>query len=248
MLRDEDIQYCEWGYELDWTCIEVEVDLFLTINRLECDSDEHAGLSLLGARRSLLSPLSPPPPPPPYVNVAGYRGPGGDICGHAVVGDTHILISTTGYGTYSFDTATSAWTKSADWRLPFRGRAEHVPEHGLWFGISNMDNTILGAWNLSSPTPFQQPMASLQLKGFSVESHSGWKDLAVYASQVVHLGAGKLCIAKLFSVDCKERDEINFAMLTGVEVVRGRGGKLRIVKHKSCRYNFGTDYTPGYLL
>lgn len=62
----------------------------------------------------------------------------------------HILISTTTYGTYSFDIATSEWTKSGDWRLPFRGRAEHVLEHGLWLGISAIDDTILGAWNLSS--------------------------------------------------------------------------------------------------
>uniref|UniRef100_A0A0E0N9T7 Uncharacterized protein n=1 Tax=Oryza rufipogon TaxID=4529 RepID=A0A0E0N9T7_ORYRU len=146
----------------------------------------------------------------------------------------------------------SAWSKAGDWELPFRGRAEHVPEHGLWFGISDMDGTILGAWNLSSA--FQQPqppVASLQVKGFSVESHSDdrrRRELEVYASQVVHLGGGKLCVAKMFSVDRRERGEINFAMLTGVEVVRGRGGKLRVVKHKSRRYNFGQDYTPVYLL
>ncbi|EAY84466.1 hypothetical protein OsI_05841 [Oryza sativa Indica Group] len=115
-----------------------------------------------------------------------------------------------------------------------------------------MDGTILGAWNLSSA--FQQPqppVASLQVKGFSVESHSDdrrRRELEVYASQVVHLGGGKLCVAKMFSVDRRERGEINFAMLTGVEVVRGRGGKLRVVKHKSRRYNFGQDYTPDYLL
>jgi hypothetical protein len=207
----------------------------------------------------LWQPLPPPPPPPsPCVNAyaAGFEGSSrGMICGYAVAGDgdggTRILVSTTTNGTYSFDTASSAWSKAGDWELPFRGRAEHVPEHGLWFGISDMDGTILGAWNLSSA--FQQPqppVASLQLKGFSVESHSDdrRRELEVYTSQVVHLGGGKLCVAKMFSVNRRERGKINFAMLTGVEVVRCRGGKLRIVKHKSCRYNFGEDYTPDYLL
>jgi hypothetical protein len=48
----------------------------------------------------------------------------------------------------------------------------------------------------------------------------------------------------MFGID----GEVNFAMLTGVGVVRGRGVKLCIVKHKSCRCNFGQDYTPGYFL
>jgi hypothetical protein len=39
-------------------------------------------------------------------------------------------------------------------------------------GISDIDDTILGAWNLSSPFQQQQLMASLELKGFSVESNS----------------------------------------------------------------------------
>ena len=53
----------------------------------------------------------PPPPPPPCVNAANYKVPSrGEIRGYAAAGDgdTYILISTTTYGTYSFDTATSA--------------------------------------------------------------------------------------------------------------------------------------------
>uniref|UniRef100_A0A0E0JVF8 Uncharacterized protein n=1 Tax=Oryza punctata TaxID=4537 RepID=A0A0E0JVF8_ORYPU len=106
-------------------------------------------------------------------------------------------------------------------------------------------STASGSASPTWTTTFSQPMTSLQLKGFSVESHSDLAVPEVYASQVVHLSAGKLCVAKLFAVDHKERGEINFAMLTGVEVVRSRVGKLRIIKHKSCRCNFDKDYTPG---
>uniref|UniRef100_A0A0D3F0L2 Uncharacterized protein n=1 Tax=Oryza barthii TaxID=65489 RepID=A0A0D3F0L2_9ORYZ len=58
------------------------------------------------------------------------------ICGYAVVGESRILVSTHSHGAYSFDTASAAWSKAGDWSLPFRGRAEYVPEHGLWFGLS----------------------------------------------------------------------------------------------------------------
>ncbi|EEC72467.1 hypothetical protein OsI_05821 [Oryza sativa Indica Group] len=106
------------------------------------------------------------------------------------------------------------------------------------------------------------PAASVQSKGFSVASPGEWKGLAApreVASHVVHLGGGKLCVAKVFWVvrrgTCSypccvgEHDKVKFAMLTGVEVVPGggHGGKPRIVKHKSCRYRFG-QYHPTHVL
>jgi|UniRef100_A0A0E0N9Q7 hypothetical protein len=192
-----------------------------------------------------------PLPPPPCVHAAGYRGSSGEIRGYAVVGDAHILVSTQSYGTYSFATANTAWSKAGDWALPFCGRAEYVPEHGLWFGLSAANDDVFGAWDLSS-TVQQQP----------VVAHRGCKGFAVletpYASYVVHLGDGKLCIAKLFMVarreTCSEswcdfdRDRRFCTMLTGVEVVRCNGDKLHIIKHRSCRYSFGEHYIPTYVL
>uniref|UniRef100_A0A0E0N9Q2 Uncharacterized protein n=1 Tax=Oryza rufipogon TaxID=4529 RepID=A0A0E0N9Q2_ORYRU len=187
-----------------------------------------------------------PMPPPPFVHDAAA----GEIHGYAAIGDSHILVSTD-RATYSFDTASAAWSKAGDWRLPFRGRAEHVPEHGLCVGFLEMDDTVLAAWDVSASPQPRAPAASVQSKGFSVASPGEWKGLAApreVASHVVHLGGGKLCVAKVFWVvrrgTCSypccvgEHDKVKFAMLTGVEVVPGggHGGKPRIVKHKSVRH------------
>uniref|UniRef100_A0A0D9VC58 Uncharacterized protein n=1 Tax=Leersia perrieri TaxID=77586 RepID=A0A0D9VC58_9ORYZ len=182
----------------------------------------------------------PPLPPPPCVHAAGYRGDG-KITGYAVLNDgSHILMSTQSYGTYSFDTASAAWSKAGDWKLPFRGHAEYVPDHGLWFG-------------LSSSKPPAPAAHFVGCEGFLVPPET----VLPYTSYVVHLGSGKLCVALLFAVlhqqtqssydfDCAKRR--NFAVLTGVEVARDQGGKLHTVKHKSYRYSFGEKYIPTYLL
>lgn len=60
-------------------------------------------------------------PPPPYVCAPGHRP--SDIGSYTVVGGSNVWISTEGVGTYSFNTARSAWV------LPFDGLAEYVPEH-----------------------------------------------------------------------------------------------------------------------
>ncbi|GJN35371.1 hypothetical protein PR202_gb24140 [Eleusine coracana subsp. coracana] len=83
------------------------------------------------------------PPPPPH-NCNGPADPKMeeeqyypvvDSC--AVSGDgSHISITNQRSRTYAFDTATEAWSKVGDWALPFSGVAEHVPELGLWFGLS----------------------------------------------------------------------------------------------------------------
>ncbi|XP_039802716.1 uncharacterized protein LOC120666820 isoform X2 [Panicum virgatum] len=78
-------------------------------------------------------------PPPPYIYNEHRRG-GPPPDSYAAVeggGPTHILVSKASIGTYSFDTAAEAWSKAGDWTLPFSGRAEYVPEHGLWFGLRN---------------------------------------------------------------------------------------------------------------
>ena len=198
-----------------------------------------------------------PMPPPPFVHDAAA----GEIHGYAAIGDSHILVSTD-RATYSFDTASAAWSKAGDWRLPFRGRAEHVPEHGLCVGFLERDDTVRAAWDVSASPQPRAPAACVQSKGFSVASPGEWKGLAApreVASHVVHLGGGKLCVAKVFWVvrrgTCSypccvgEHDKVKFAMLTGVEVVPGggHGGKPRIVKHKSCRYRFG-QYHPTHVL
>ncbi|KAF0920750.1 hypothetical protein E2562_036834 [Oryza meyeriana var. granulata] len=179
------------------------------------------------------------------VHSVGYDRSGGAITAYAVVGDSHILVSTERYGTYSFDLASSTWSTVGDWALPFRGRAEYVPEHGLWFGFSPSDDGVLGAWELSTVVTQQRPpVARVSREGFSVPEG--------FFSHVVHLGTGNLCVAKLFEKTRRKTcDEYcciwettrRFGMLTGVEVQR-RGKQLDIIKHKSCRCSFGQDKIP----
>uniref|UniRef100_A0A0D9UX06 arginine--tRNA ligase n=1 Tax=Leersia perrieri TaxID=77586 RepID=A0A0D9UX06_9ORYZ len=190
-----------------------------------------------------------PQPPPPYVRFHKGYSTRGDMKAYAVVGDTHILVSTEGCGTYAFDVARSAWSKAGDWALPFKGHAEYVPEHGLWFGFSSAsddDGCVLGAWDLySTVVGQQQPVARVLQEGFSVRG-------VVSASRDVSLGAGNLCVAKFFEKIrsyrvcdegcCFEETSRSFALLTGAEVQRHRGKALDVIKHKSCgscRYSFG---------
>lgn len=81
-------------------------------------------------------------------------------------------------------------------------RAEYVPEHGLWFGFSASDHGVLGAWDLSSTVVKQQqqpPVAPRVLReGFSVPE--------VFDSRVMDLGAGNLCVAKLFEFEKTRRE------------------------------------------
>uniref|UniRef100_R7W406 Uncharacterized protein n=1 Tax=Aegilops tauschii TaxID=37682 RepID=R7W406_AEGTA len=62
-----------------------------------------------------------------------------EMSAYAVVDDLQIWISTSGAGTYSYDIASGAWSKLGNWSLPFRGRAEYIPEHNLWFGFTPDD-------------------------------------------------------------------------------------------------------------
>ncbi|VAI12817.1 unnamed protein product [Triticum turgidum subsp. durum] len=82
----------------------------------------------------------------------------GDIAGHTMVGDSKIWISTARAGTYTFDTGSGAWApRPLYWMLPFRGRAEFVPEHGLWFGFSSLNNKLC-AFDLAAASETRPPV------------------------------------------------------------------------------------------
>ncbi|XP_052141348.1 uncharacterized protein LOC127761149 [Oryza glaberrima] len=129
-------------------------------------------------------------PAPPYV-----LDPGGDdgparVAAHTVVGDSQIWVSTERHGTFSFDTASGAWSKAGDWALLFRGRAEHVPEHSLWFGFSPHRDGHLCASDLTATPPSLRHTWSYR---------PSRKDRpAPVASYLVPLGGGRLCVAELF--------------------------------------------------
>ncbi|KAL6888879.1 hypothetical protein ACP4OV_009905 [Aristida adscensionis] len=185
-------------------------------------------------------------PPPPYVFEKGYQLPPSNIRSYTAIGDSKICISAKDVGTYSFDTASRAWSKEGDWLLPFTGLAEYVPEHDLWFGLSYADSRLCAADNLSDTSELNQPTLRHEWDT-ELDPPKEWAARMAYA---VHLGSSKFCIARFFEralveepqmkygFDSKEYER--FVVLTGVEVERdgmaGIGGELRMIIHRSKRY------------
>ncbi|KAM0848399.1 hypothetical protein ACQ4PT_054402 [Festuca glaucescens] len=173
------------------------------------------------------------------------------IDGHMVVGGSQIWISTRGASTYSFDTVSGDWSNAMDWKLPFRGCAEYVPELGLRFGFSSQDNCLCAIDLAATASAMTPPV----LRG-------AWEDLAhpnewePVISCIVPLGSGKLYLAKFFEtkdkVYMKCGDWIygnydNFTVFTGVELLEKPGGGLRMVKHKSKRYTHQCEMPDWFI-
>ncbi|KAM0898560.1 hypothetical protein ACQ4PT_021878 [Festuca glaucescens] len=191
---------------------------------------------------------------------------------YAVVGESHIWASTRIRGTFSMDTASGTWSRASDSPLPFSGRAEYAPELGLWFGFPNDewqyesddecryesgDSDLLCAWDLNSVEP-GGAAAPLQAHGVWEGGFGAPSRSFNVRSHLLHLGdGGQFCVAKLFEMRqplpawaCSccynggEPTDVSFAVLTGVEVERCDGGELRMIKHRSCIYNFGEYSFP----
>jgi hypothetical protein len=81
-----------------------------------------------------------PLPRPLFFGDPRYKPSSDDPC-TVINGDT-IFVSPSvspeesNVGTYCFDTVTQEWGWAGEWVLPFLGKTEHVPEFGLWFGLS----------------------------------------------------------------------------------------------------------------
>jgi hypothetical protein len=175
---------------------------------------------------------------PPFASCSSDEN---KISAYTVVGNSQIWVSTVGSGTFVFDTHSGAWNKAGDWALPFRGRAEYVPEHNLWFGFSQKEKHICVS-DLTAVSTVSQPMPQ-----------NLWKDLVwpedwkLRFTDLLPLGSGKLCIARFFKTSDEAEDldtpnKINnFVVLAGVEVV-SREGSPWFIKHKSKRYSLGDDF------
>ncbi|KAF6990585.1 hypothetical protein CFC21_007754 [Triticum aestivum] len=193
-------------------------------------------------------------PPPPFVNDIPrfhedeVKSSCGDvpapyeIGAYTVVGESQIWVSTAGAGTYSYDTVSGAWSKVGNWSLPFRGRAEYIPEHNLWFGFTP-NNLQLCTSDLTASSEVRPPV--LQNMWTDVVRPKNW---TLRDASLVPLGSGKVCIARFFVTHSDNFEDMsaykkreNFAVLEGVEVLKAGWAHLRMVKHKSERYVFGRD-------
>ncbi|GJM96680.1 hypothetical protein PR202_ga13542 [Eleusine coracana subsp. coracana] len=80
-----------------------------------------------------------------------------------------------------------------NWRLPFYGRAEHVPGLDLWFGLSASRPFHLCAFDLST-VDFDQPPAVLDT-WVDLDMPKSWSP---YQLDLIHLSAGRFCVVKIF--------------------------------------------------
>lgn len=169
-----------------------------------------------------------------------------NICSHTVVdGGSTICVSAVPScgGTYYFDTVKREWRKAeGSWVLPFEGRADYVPDLKLWLGLSTeSDCQQLCAWDLST---MDQP-PKLKHAWTDLETPEDW---SLTRFNILDLGSGRFCIAKVFRVGGETFDstsiEDKFAVLTGVEMVTDGGPEqgLRMVKHKSVHFRFAKEF------
>ncbi|CAD6246415.1 unnamed protein product [Miscanthus lutarioriparius] len=167
-------------------------------------------------------------------------------------GGTTICVSTA-TTTYSFDTLKSEWNKYGDWVLPFSGKAEHVPELGLWFAMSrtSLSRSGLYALDLDLSTAGAGDDASCQPPalydiGVDLELRD---DLFLFGHAVASLGSGRLCVARYFLIMKREHAFDNpIGVFTGVEVVPGDDGRLRVITHKSERFDEEFNSEPEKLV
>ncbi|CAN6280721.1 unnamed protein product [Urochloa humidicola] len=205
-------------------------------------------------------------PPPPFIYHPAYEIPA-DIGAYAVVGSTiYVSSAVSGIGTYSFDTLKWAWRHAGEWMLPFYGKAEYVPELNLWFGLSSSWPFHLCAADLSA-LDFQQP-PTVQHTWVDLDLPKNWEPLQL---DFINLGSGRFCTVKTFlgtrpplevgfsdneddgneSIDLTDVIDWEFAVLTGIEVVRSCDGEspesVRMIKHKS-RFYICADHSIKWVL
>lgn len=174
-------------------------------------------------------------PPPPFFSDPHYKAPSN--IAFAVVDGKRICVSS-GTATYSFDTVSVEWLKDGDWVLPFRSKAEYVPELRLWVGLlagggggdlCALDLSGVGTGSCDAPPTVQH----IGLLDDEVP-----EDWVLRNRTLVNLGSGRFCVASFFdNGDAKVCPQV--LVFTGVQVARcgshprGEGQGLRMIKHKT---------------
>uniref|UniRef100_A0ACD5YUE5 Uncharacterized protein n=1 Tax=Avena sativa TaxID=4498 RepID=A0ACD5YUE5_AVESA len=192
-------------------------------------------------------------PPPPFIRQPGYKTSSVTSFSTMVRGKegcpTIYVSFANDIGTYSFEAAhptssrhlgwtpSEEWSHVGEWKLPFDGRAQYIPEFKLWFGFSPSSPNHPCAVDLS-------PLA-MGHRGPPPTEPQTWQDLNPPEGEVwdpmhldlVHLGDGKFLIVRSFEAP-EAREQ--FALLTGIEMIAGDHNKLHVVKHKCARLVFSS--------
>ncbi|CAN6164247.1 unnamed protein product [Urochloa humidicola] len=202
-------------------------------------------------------------PAPPY-ETTWWRSSGGydsfesttaNVTASALVpgdGGGTILVSKRTRGTHAFDVASGTWSEAGDWALPFYGRAHLVPEHGVWVGLSSLrggdgrvprdcDDGLVCASDLTAAAAAPPTPRDL----WRDCTPPGW---ASRESCFVDLGCSRFCLARFFESRRPDGELQRFVVFTGIEVERGAGGELHVVKHRSRRYSHDGDHKAQRVL
>lgn len=158
-------------------------------------------------------------PPPLFVRDPAYQHTRSRILSYAVVGGGSrspcICISVDNAGTYCMDTVSNTWTHIGNWRLPFYGKVEYVPELELWFGFS-AESRLLAAADLSTIfTMDSQPQLVSDWKEHDIPED--WEESQ--DPHLVNLGSGRFCVTRFFEPRGTYLEYVkNLVVLTGVNV------------------------------
>ncbi|XP_037417484.1 uncharacterized protein LOC119280892 [Triticum dicoccoides] len=175
------------------------------------------------------------------------------VYGHALVGGDTICFSISGAegtGTYCFHTATREWSKAGDWIMPFNGKAEYVPELGLWFGLSRR---LPIAVDLSGVVRGEEPLPDkLRIwEDDDLPEECTWQPNELCDSKIISLGSGRFFFAGFFNDMKFDKDSSEmvtgqqFALFTGMEVVYGNGNGVNKDNFNCNSGNNGTSKDDG---
>ncbi|XP_037409091.1 uncharacterized protein LOC119271325 [Triticum dicoccoides] len=168
------------------------------------------------------------------------------VYGHALVGDTicFSIAGAEGTGTYCFYIKTREWSTAGDWLIPFQGKAEYVPELGLWFGESQ---GLPCAADISGVLRGEEPLPEKMRIWANDDLPEEWQPSELCKSKVISVGSGRFIVADfldsmIFDKDCNEMvTGKQFALFTGMEVVYGNGKNGNGANKDNDNYNSGNN-------
>ncbi|VAH24857.1 unnamed protein product [Triticum turgidum subsp. durum] len=185
-------------------------------------------------------------PLPPWINHHEHAM----VFGHALVGDSicFSICGAQGAGTYCFHIATREWSKAGDCLMPFHGKADYVPELGLWFGMSQ-DNLLCAA-DLSGLVRGEELSPDKMRIWQRDDLPEEWQPNSLRNPCVVSLGYGRFIIVDFldfikFNKEWNEMDAVKeFALFTGMELAfsngKGKNGRTGASKDNG-HHSSGTD-------
>uniref|UniRef100_A0ACD6A2I2 Uncharacterized protein n=1 Tax=Avena sativa TaxID=4498 RepID=A0ACD6A2I2_AVESA len=209
-------------------------------------------------------------PSPPSFDDTPCRGASGSVTkgSYAAGDDGGTIWLSTSQGTYTFDTGAAAtcWRKEGDWALPFDGRAQYVPDYGLYFGFTERTSRLCAAELVVGARASEPPVHRnvwYDVDGYAGTVDDAWPDVdldwydagdgwRLARSYLTCLGGGRFCVTRFYGTTHDRDDDgwwcsplCNVAVITAVEGrLDSSTGDLRMVKGASRCYKF-SDYTAS---